>query len=164
MFKHILVPLDGSVQAEVALPAALELASRLGSELTLVRVVVPAEAALSLQRGYAASFVQISKFAQYLREQAAAYLAERCESTREQGVDSKAKVVEAENVAEAILNTAKKVGADAIVISTHGRGGFRRWLLGSVTERVLRQATIPVLLIRANSEPEANAGREFMDG
>lgn len=158
MFKHLLVPLDGSEHAEVALPAAWEVASRFGSKITVLRVVVPAEAALSLQRGYAASFVEISQFAQHLRDEATDYLTNLRESVQERHPHCDIAVVENANVAEAILDAAERVGADTIVISTHGRGGFRRWFLGSVTERVLRQADIPVLLIRADNEVETDGG------
>jgi nucleotide-binding universal stress UspA family protein len=63
MFRHLLVPLDGSHFAQKALPAALELAERFGSKVTVMRVVAPAKSMLALQRGYAAAFGQLAELA-----------------------------------------------------------------------------------------------------
>ncbi len=55
--------------------------------------------------------------------------------------------------AETILRTAAEIGADLIAMGTHGRSGWNRWMLGSVAERVLREAEIPVLTVRSNAPP-----------
>lgn len=60
MFKHLLVPLDGSEYAEEALTAARELSTRFDSDITLLCVVIPVDTLLSMQRGYAASFPEIA--------------------------------------------------------------------------------------------------------
>lgn len=152
MFRHILVPLDGSEHAEKALTAARELASRFHSEVTLLRVVIPVDALLSRQRGYAAAYVEFTALAHELSEAAKVYLQDLQSSLARQGFDVDVKVVEDAQVAEAILRVVQKLDADAIVMSTHGRGGVRRWVLGSVADRVLRQATVPVVLIRATHD------------
>ena len=61
-------------------------------------------------------------------------------------------VTEGENVADALLEVAAALGVDTIVMSTHGRGGLSRWVFGSVADKVLRYANVPVLLIRAKEE------------
>jgi nucleotide-binding universal stress UspA family protein len=64
------------------------------------------------------------------------------------GLPASIRVIEDEQVAEAILRTAQKAGVDIIIMSAHGHGSVRRWLLGSIADRLLRQTTVPVLLIR----------------
>jgi nucleotide-binding universal stress UspA family protein len=149
MFEHLLVPLDGSEHAEKALPAAMELSRRFGSKLTLVRVVAPAKGMLSLHRGYAASFTHIVELARMLRQEAEDYLKHQQDSLQEQGFVVDLCFVEDVHVANAILYAAAEMGADTIVISTHGRDSTGAWLLGSVCSRVLQHAPVPVLLIRS---------------
>ena len=147
MFKHILVPLDGSEHAEEALATARELASRFDSDVTLLRVVIPADGLLSM-RGYAASFVEFTALSQHFRDAAKAYLLNVRTAMEQQGLHVNIRVVEDTQVSETILRAVQKLGADTIVMTTHGHGGFRRWLLGSVAQRVVHQATVPVVLIR----------------
>lgn len=147
MFSHILVPLDGSDFAEQALPVALELASRFDSEITLLRVVVPADVLLSMQRGYAAAFVELSALAHHLLEIAQSYLQKLQTSLVQQGRAVNVCVIEDAYVAEAILRAAERLATDTIVMSTHGRGGVRRMVLGSVADRVVHQAAVPVVLV-----------------
>lgn len=147
MFKHLLVPLDGSHLAEGALPVAMELASRFDSEITLLRVVRPP---------YIVSSVGGSAYAEMLmdlREQAHTeatdYLRALQGSLRQQGYPAHAHATEGEATAEIILDVAAELRVDTIVMSTHGRGGISRWVFGSVADKVLQRATVPVLLIRA---------------
>lgn len=69
MCSHLMVPRDGSHVAEKALPAALELAERFGSKVTLMRVVASAKSMLALQRGYAAAFGQLAELASLVRQE-----------------------------------------------------------------------------------------------
>jgi nucleotide-binding universal stress UspA family protein len=154
MFHHLLVPLDGSHFAEKALPAALELAEHFGSKVTVMRVVAPAKSMLALQRGYAAAFGQLAELASLVRQEAEDYLRGVQQSLREQGYDAEVWMVEDVHVASAILAAVEQLQADTIVISTHGREGVRSWMLGSITNRVLQNASVPVLLIRS-LEPDA---------
>ncbi len=139
MYRRILVPLDGSELAEVALPYAEELAGRLGSEITLVHVYETAEAQYErMHQAY------IQKMVEATKQGAESFLAE-----------SKAKRVNVKpallvgHAAEEIVDYADKENADLIIIATHGRSGIRRWVLGSVAAKVLRAAKRPVALIRA---------------
>ena len=149
MFTHIFVPLDGSTLAERALPQATALAQAYDSTITLFRVPESLRLnAAELVVGFpdAADFYTSASRAALL--DAETYL----DLTREQLADQErvnVLVSEGSNVAEAILTQAKAVGADLIVMSTHGYHGVKRVLLGSVAERVARHATMPVMLISA---------------
>lgn len=147
MFDHLLVPLDGSQLAEKALPAALELSTRLQSQLTLLRIVQPPHI---ITPGRGAEFAELTvTLNQEAHHDAENYLQNQQETLRQQGYEAQIKVVEHEDVAEAIWETAESLHADLIVMCTHGLGGLKRWVYGSVADRVLRHAQIPILLIRA---------------
>lgn len=151
MFNYLLVPLDGSHLAEAALPAAMELASKFNSKITLVWVIQPPHLIMTAANG--------SIYAQLLTEMrnqseqdAHVYLRGHQGSLRQQGYKVTASVTEGENVADALLDVASSLEVDTIVMSTHGRGGISRWVFGSVADKVLRYAEVPVLLIRAKEE------------
>jgi nucleotide-binding universal stress UspA family protein len=153
MFKHILLPLDGSRFAEAALPHALELARKFGGELTLLSVVTPP---VYIEDDWMMDatdvFMQVYASA---REEAEAYLGKCQHGLHQQGYKVHARVVEGVSVPTLIMEAATEAGADAIVMSTHGRSGLTRWVLGSVAENVLRHATIPVLLVRIDEDEVA---------
>jgi len=151
MFNHLLVPLDGSHLAETALAPALEMASKFNSEISLVWVIQPPHLIMTAANG--------SVYAQLLTEMrnqseqdAHAYLKAHQDSLNQQGFIVHTQVTEGENVADALLHVAANLKVDAIVMSTHGRGGLSRWVFGSVADKVLRYANVPVLLIRAKEE------------
>jgi len=151
MFNHLLVPLDGSHLAEAALPPALELADKINSQISLVWVIQPPHLIMTAANG--------SVYAQLLTEMrnqseqdAHAYLKAHQDSLSQQGFVVHTQVTEGENVADTLLQVASNLKADAIVMSTHGRGGLSRWVFGSVADKVLRYADVPVLLIRAKGE------------
>lgn len=148
MFKHLLVPLDGSGLAEVALPAAVSLAQQFGSKLTLLRVVRPPEVT-----GQTSGGVSYGEFVTDLRQrtvtEAKHYLHSQQGVLRQQGLHVDIFVTEGQNVAELILDNMVDLEVDTVIMSTHGRGGLSRWVFGSVADKVLRRATVPVLLIRA---------------
>lgn len=150
MFKQLLIPLDGSPLAEKALPPALEIANRFNSEITLLRVIQPPYMLANVgSSNYAALFTALRDQAE---EEAKSYLAIQQNSLRQQGYQVHAKMVNGDPVAEIILQIAEATQANMIVMSTHGRGGLGRWVYGSVADRILRHANIPVLLIRNPSE------------
>lgn len=151
MFKRILIPLDGSRLAEAALPAALELASKFDSQVTLLRVVQPPQLLLTHTDGSVYAEL-LTSLRQQADEEAGLYLKALQNSLRQQGYRVQAHVTEGEPVAEVILEVVTGLGCDMIVMSTHGRGGISRWVFGSIADKVLRQANVPVLLIRASEE------------
>ncbi len=141
MFKHLLVPLDGSELAEAALPMALAVAERFESKITLLRVVNPPY--------YTGAGLEYGGFTTAVRQEAAAYIEAHQERLQNAGFNVHVRLIEADFVADAILDVAEELGIEAIAMSTHGRGGIRRWVFGSVADKVLQHAHIPILLVRA---------------
>jgi nucleotide-binding universal stress UspA family protein len=143
--RRILLPLDGSELAEQALPLALALAERAGAELILAQSIASAAMALANPYGYG---VGAAELLEHVQAGAQAYL----EDVGQRLADGRLTVrteVRLEPAAEAILDVASEKQADLIVMSTHGRSGVGRWVLGSVADRVLRGTTVPVLLVRS---------------
>ncbi|RQS58828.1 universal stress protein [Burkholderia sp. Bp8986] len=155
MYSNILVALDGSDTSSRALDAALNLAAETGARLTPVYVVdflVPAYDTY----GYDPSILIDAFREEGLRVTEDA--ARRMKARDVAGTPQIYNVAPAgEDVAHRIVGLAGETGADLIVMGTHGRRGFRRLFLGSVAERVLRQATCPVLMIPASCAAQAPA-------
>lgn len=152
MFKRIMVPLDGSKLAEEALDPALAVVSQFGGELLLFRVVTPPHVSVHFDGvSYAELLVQMREQANWFAND---YLQKLQNTLTDDGYNVRYGLVEDEFVAEAVLEEAHKEEIDLIVMSTHGRGGIRRWVFGSIADKVLRQAEIPVMLIRASEEAE----------
>jgi len=142
VYKRALVPLDGSMIAEAIVPFILEIAGPLDMEVVLLRVVVPAPPVLF----EGASHVIVDDVDK-LRTEAEEYLASIATALRARGVRVTIHVRVGDAVSQ-ILAGAHEVDADLIAMTTHGRGGFGRLLFGSIAEAVLRQAEIPVFLMR----------------
>ena len=146
MYRHILVPLDGSGFAEAALPYALEMAAQFDSDITLLRVVLPprmGEGALSPE---SANF--LIKMRDDLYKEAIEYLQHQKGSLRQQNYRVHFQVAESEDIAAEIISAVRGGDVDTVVMCTHGRGGLSRWLFGSVATRVLQSVQVPVLVIR----------------
>jgi len=148
MFEHLLVPLDGSSRAERVLPVAARLARVSGGTITLVTVVGIAPEAMSYRM--AGPFLPQNMFEQDLA-QAHSYLDRVAQRSDLAGIVLE-KQVDIGDPAATILSHAERQAVDLIVISSHGYTGLRRWLLGSVAERVARHAPVPVFVIR-DEEP-----------
>ena len=160
MYQRIVVPLDGSSLAEKALPQAEELARLTGTPVHLIWVVDYTR----LERyGPYALALEYSAAEPMLTEEhahAMTYLQDIEARLATAGFTVDSSVVQGRVARE--LVAASQPG-DVIVMASHGRGGLSRWLLGSVAEDVLRHATVPVLLIRADAdhgEVVKDAGRE----
>ncbi|WP_396333418.1 universal stress protein [Burkholderia anthina] len=155
MYSNILVALDGSDTSSRALDAALNLASETGARLTPVYVVdflVPAYDTY----GYDPSILIDAFREEGLRVTEDA--ARRMKARDVAGTPRISNVEPAgEDIPQRIVSLADEIAADLIVIGTHGRRGFRRLVLGSVAERVLRHATCPVLMIPASCAAKAPA-------
>jgi nucleotide-binding universal stress UspA family protein len=150
MYERILLPLDGSEVAEQALPYAVAQAKRFGAELMLLRVVEPFPHVRGLSAG------DLSRIREQTAEWTATYLKRLAKNAREQGVRVQMATAEGRpNLA--ILEFSETNQVDLIVICTRGRSGFSRWLMGSVADRVVRGASIPVLLVRAAKQEEGQA-------
>ena len=149
MFKHILVPLDGSALAESALSAALTIANAFHSEVTLLHVVLPPFTLAKLSTPDFAELLVIIR--EEMRREAEAYLQSKQAALQTESEQIHCHIALGDSAASAILDAADVLGVDAIVMSTHGRSGIRRWVLGSVADKVLQQATIPIVLMRTPS-------------
>jgi nucleotide-binding universal stress UspA family protein len=145
-FKRILIPLDGSALSEQILEPALELGSLAQAEYVLVRVVEP-----FVLMDYA-PVAQASRLDMKLTQEQLATvrhdLEQVAERLRATGQIVHARALLAEQPAVAILDEAHRQDADLIAMTTHGRSGLARLLLGSVADKVLRGATLPVLMQR----------------
>jgi nucleotide-binding universal stress UspA family protein len=149
MLKRILVPLDGSPLAEAVLPQVKELAAFRKAEVVLLRVAL----AHTLP-GVNAVDAQV-----HAVDEAQTYLAALEPDLIAHGLTVKS-VVRYGHAAEEILDHARAGDVDLIAMSTHGRSGIRRWVVGSVAETVLRHAPVPVLLVRLTGPlPVHAAGR-----
>lgn len=150
MFTQVLVAVDGSATGLRGLRAAIGLAVAHQAPLAIVHVVDDMAGVPYVgDMGYVpASYVD--RLHDDLRENGRKILAKAEAAARDAGVDAKTVLVEAKgaSIADAILAQARKLRADVIVMGTHGRRGLRRVVMGSDAESVLREARVPVLLVR----------------
>ncbi len=144
MYKKILVPLDGSPLAEAVLPHAQALAKSEGAEIVLLSVpVTPSYDYLERTPGLASQIIESAE------RETEAYLKAEVEKLTGEGMKVSG-VMREGPIPEMILKVADEVHADMIAMSTHGRSGIQRWLMGSVADRVVHHAHIPVMLIHPN--------------
>jgi nucleotide-binding universal stress UspA family protein len=144
MYTRILVAVDGSHTSRRAFDAALALARSSGAELRPLYVVENTPMYFEAP-GYDPSVLR-----NRLVEEGAELGAEFAKAMLAEGVKGQLVVAESsslDDVSEAVLKAAAEFNADLLVMGTHGRRGFQRLILGSVAERCVRQATLPVLLI-----------------
>jgi len=146
MFKRILVAVDGSAASNAGLRSAIQLAK--DQRATLVALHVVDESAVAA--GFDGGFVP-DDYLRALKKTGRETLAKAEATARSSGVSLKPVMVESvgETIAHVILRHVKKEKVDVIVIGTHGRRGLRRLLMGSDAEAVVREAGVPVLLVRA---------------
>jgi nucleotide-binding universal stress UspA family protein len=144
---EILVPLDGSSLAEAALEPAADLARLLGARLSLVQVIVPiattTDPPLPFPTGYDEHLTEIR------RGESQDYLDSTAERLREGGLTVGAAAVVAPSAAGALVDLARPGRAGLVVIASHGQGGLRRLALGSVADKLVRAADVPVMVVRA---------------
>lgn len=147
MFKHILVTVDGTPQAECVIPHAIDIARSMGAEVTILRVVEPVNAEWS-ERGAVGKGRSDSGAPSAFTTHAEAYMARLAQSLSGAGVDVHT-VVKQGQPARQITATAEDIDADAIAMATHSRRGLNRLMFGSVAEVVLHESNLPVILVRA---------------
>jgi nucleotide-binding universal stress UspA family protein len=143
MYKKILVPLDGSALAKRALDEAEKLAKFFSAEIILFQVVpfMPIYGSPELVTPFIVDEKQ--------KESAERYIFNLAEELKKREFKVTTMVRTGQQVALEIIDYAKESGTDLIVMCTHGRSGITRWMLGSVTQKVLSRAETPVLLIRS---------------
>jgi nucleotide-binding universal stress UspA family protein len=143
---RILVPLDGSTLAEQALGCAITLARELPAELILLRAVsVPPDTREILNN----AGLEATALTEQLEAEANVYLSEVASELQGAGL-TVYQAVRRGPPSEAIVDYAAQQDTQQIVMTTHGRTGISRWTHGSVAERVLQAASVPVLLVRAH--------------
>jgi universal stress protein A len=151
LFRRILVPHDFSPQATVALKTAAALARVHQGKLTVLHVIVPFYVPADVPFGLAAE--TIPSPASFVPEQRAR-LEKLVAKTLGPDAPSTTCKVDVGDAAQCILDASRR--ADAVVMSTHGRSGLSHLLIGSVAEKVVRHASVPVLTIRV---PDKGARR-----
>lgn len=158
MYKRILVPLDGSDIAEQAMPYAQLLTRGLKANIELLRVYSTPPAELSdPARG-----VYLSQICETFKNMAEDYLGEQAAILRKEGL-SVATVVLEGDAAGHIVSEAEKEPDTLIVICSHGRSGITRWVMGSVTDKVLRATSAPMLIIRPKADGTLVQNLELKD-
>jgi len=144
MFKHLLVPIDGSPTSQLAVDKAIGLARAFASSVSVLFVIDPYPFT-----GVGADFSYGQM--QYLsaaKAEANDALAVARQAFEAAGVQVSASLVESHSVWRGIVEAAEAGGADLIVMGSHGRSGMEKLVLGSVAQRVLSHAHLPVLVVR----------------
>lgn len=152
MFERVLVATDGSVFSNAALPFAADLARRYGAGVTVAHVLPDPAANLPI----GPYMVDLAREDAALRERAAGVLEDAVAAL---GPNARPLLLQGRSrpVADVLADAARDERADLIVMSTHGRGGLARALLGSVAEAVLHRVKVPVLLVRPDGAPHPHA-------
>jgi nucleotide-binding universal stress UspA family protein len=150
MFHHVMVPLDGSPLAEQALPFALQLIPPEGKLTLIMALELPAFYPLISPSPpiFPAEREDYHAHRQKIVVRSEEYLHKLIQNYPDRSIEWR--IVEAHQAhspAAVIVDTAAELGVDAITMSTHGRSGFSRWLLGSVTLKVLEAAPCPVFVV-----------------
>lgn len=158
MFERILVPLDGSPRAEQSIPLAARLAKASGATLLLLQVVNPS---MRLGPSSAETVMYLQKVQEAKQVSAIDYLSSLARGLEVDGIKTHILVCSGEP-APLILEVARAQKVDLIVLYDHKQRGFRRWVLGCTSQKVLRQSSVPVLLLRPQNPQLSRAvGQSF---
>jgi nucleotide-binding universal stress UspA family protein len=150
MYRHILIPTDGSELAEHAVTNGLSLAKSVGAKVTVIIVDDPFDW-LSVPETRASQRQALDKLAQHneqVEKHAASVLSRAAEAAKQAGVSCDTMRVANARPYQAIIAAASDRGCDLIVMTSHGRGGLSAVVLGSVTNKVLTHTKTPVLVYR----------------
>jgi nucleotide-binding universal stress UspA family protein len=154
MFKRLLVPLDGSRFGSRALRYATEVAQRFGAEVILIRVIrpttpviaagahgvaSPAESEIAVQAALEADKRNAARAKRYLRGKVRAIRSRHTKASYQVAIGDPAK---------SIMEFSKKENIDLVVMTTHGKSGLKRAIMGSIADVVIRESGKPVLVIR----------------
>lgn len=144
MFKHILLPIDGSEACIRAVEQGAELAKALGASVTLMTAIEqnPAGLAGGVYRA------EDNPMHQAARDAAAHWLAQANAIVVRHGIQPQQMVLQERTITKSILAAATSAGADLIVMGSHGAGALERLLIGSQTQRVLAHTQIAVMVLR----------------
>jgi nucleotide-binding universal stress UspA family protein len=156
MPKKILIPLDGSKLGESALHYVEDLIFTLSAEqnieVTLIQVIAPFTRYIHSSNGASVPMVLKEEEMEPVKKEALDYLNQAGERLRNRGVTVKCKIIVGDmsaSSAEEIIRAEEYFNSDLVAMSTHGRRGVSKWVLGSVTEKVLHAGKVPILVVRS---------------
>jgi nucleotide-binding universal stress UspA family protein len=147
MYKHILIPTDGSALSRAAALNGVKLAKALGAKVTAF-FAAPAATPVVFKGIVPVGYTTQDEHAAIIEKAAAKYLGVIERACAAQGVPCKSVHVTNEFAAEAIMAAAKKYKCDLIFMASHGRHGLSAVLIGSQTQKVLTHSKVPVLVYR----------------
>jgi nucleotide-binding universal stress UspA family protein len=148
MYNKIMVPLDGSELAECVLPHVEALAKGCqAKEVILVRAFVPFRA-VNIGGEYVPNEKEITRIDADFKAEAQDYLEKVAERLNLSGIAARWAILTGKP-SEILSDFAKADNCDLIIMATHGRSGVSRWVWGSIADRILRSACVPVLMVRA---------------
>jgi len=152
VYKNILVPLDGKNLAEVALPYAMELAKRCGSEDITLIAAIKSTKGYKRVTGYPLGERPVSQPVGKKEMNLQNYLAGVAQKLQDEGIKAQTKIVLGKP-AQAIIFYAEHNPCDLIIMATRGRAGLSRWIRGSVAASVIRGSVMPVLMVKSPGTP-----------
>ncbi len=144
VLKTVVVPLDGSALAEQVLPIIGELAKKIALKVVVLRAYGLPPSVTGDEYG-----TYMEELINQIESEARDYLAAKVDEAKQNGMNDVASVVKFGYGADEIISLARETPDNLVAMCTHGRSGMTRWVLGSVTERVVRHSGDPVLIIRA---------------
>lgn len=161
LFRRILVPIDGSPTSVHGLEAAIALAKDQGARVCLLHVVDAFVVTQSFEYAMYVPAGDVDRFVNALREEGRRLLAKAAAKLRRRRIEGETVLLETlgRRAAELIVKQATKWHADVIVLGTHGRRGLSRVLMGSDAEMVVREAPVPVLLVRSKRRSHRRSAR-----
>ena len=145
MYKHILIPTDGTALSESAIDKGLAFAREIGAKVTVMMTIEPAP---MMVMAMVQLTEQQNRYHQHAADHAARHLGEALAKAKAAGVPCEAVQVDHDHPYQAIIETAAQKGCDLIAMASHGRRGISALVLGSETTKVLTHSTIPVLVYR----------------
>ena len=145
VLSSVIVPLDGSDIAETILSPVAALAKALEMQVILLRVYGVPLATYGEDDYYVPDYLELKD---QIKDEADSYLNSRAGLLRQQGVAEVSTVIIEGSAADAIISLARKTPDNLVAMSPYGRSGLQRWILGSVTEKVVRHCEDPVLIAR----------------
>jgi len=145
--KSVVVPLDGSELAETVLSPVVQLANALKLEIILLRAYeVPMNTYAGMEDSYPVDYERIIGA---LKDEAKIYLESKVGELKRNGIEKVSFAISEGSGASEIVALGRRTPDNLIAMCTHGRSGIKRWVLGSVTEKVVRLCDDPVLIVRA---------------
>ena len=147
----VMVALAGTAASEAALPVAMRVARALGAGLHLVRVFDVPQDAITTSAGLVGAFDATRDLAADME----ASLERTADRVDDAGFDATTSLLPGDDVPRALLREAQRVDARVLVMATHARGAIGRALLGSVTDRVMRETNRPIILVPPQAAPSA---------